>query len=215
MVARMKRTALIFVLVAACGGGKKPAQTTTMESHETKEEPAKPAEPVAETPKPEEKPAEPAKPDEGALAQAALTEQYEMGKKVYADKKCASCHGDHGEGTKKSPPVIGEKALPEKAPKTAKLRKGVTFKTGKDVMEFVKAKMPVKAAGTLTEDEAAAVTAWILSENKVNLEKKLDASNAESVTLHAAAAEGEAKGAEPAEPAKPATPAKPAKPAKK
>lgn len=202
MVARMKRTALILFFVAACGGGKKPAQTTTMESHETKEEPATP---VAETPKPEEKPAEPAQPDEGALAQAALTEQYEMGKKVYADKKCASCHGDHGEGTKKSPPVIGEKALPEKAPKTAKLRKGVTFKTAKDVMDFVKAKMPVKAAGTLTDDEAAAVTAWLLSENKVNLEKKLDASNAESVALHAAAAEGEAKGAEPA---KPATPAK-------
>jgi cytochrome c len=182
MVARMKRTALILILVAACGG-KKPKDTTTanMEQHATKEEPAQKPEPT-EKPATPEKPAE-TKPDEGALAQAALTEQYDAGKKSFADKKCASCHGDHGEGGKKSPPVIGEKALPEKAPATAKLRKGVTFKTAADVMGFVKAKMPLKSPGTLTDDEAAAVTAWMLSESKVNLEKKLDASNAASVNL--------------------------------
>jgi mono/diheme cytochrome c family protein len=207
----MKRTALILILAAAaCGGGKKsPAKPdmTSTEQASTGEASDKPAEPAVATKPEEAKPAEPAKPDESALAAAALTEQYEAGKKVFTEKKCASCHGDKGEGNKKTPPVIGEKALPEKAPKTAKLRKKVEFKTAADVMGFVKEKMPLKAPGTLTEDEAAAVTAWMLSESKVNLEKKLDASNAASVTVHAAAAEGP-PAAEPAEPAKPATPAK-------
>ena len=97
-------------------------------------------------------------PDDSVLAQAALAEQYELGKKLYVEKKCASCHGDAGEGSPKSPPVIGEKAYPEKAAKTAKLRKGVTFETAADVLGFVKAKMPLKTPGSLTDDEAAAVT---------------------------------------------------------
>ena len=65
--------------------------------------------------------------------------------------------------------------------------------------------MPAKAPGTLSDEEAAAVTAWMLSESKVNIEKKLDATNAESVTLRAAAADTAGKsGTTPAEPAKPA-----------
>ena len=179
----MKRTALILVLFAAACGGKKSSSTmpdTTAEQHATVEKPAEPA-----TPAVSEKPAEPAEPkvDETALAQAALAEQYEAGKKVYTEKKCDSCHGDKGEGNKKNPTLIGEKALPEQPAKTAKARKGVTFKTAGDVMGFIKAKMPPKAAGTLTDDEAAAVTAWILSENKVNIEKKLDAENAAAINL--------------------------------
>jgi cytochrome c len=177
----MKRTALILVLVAAaCGGGKKNTPTTPS-TEQASTETAKPAE-EATPAATETKPAE-TKPDEGVLAQAALTEQYELGKKVYVDKKCASCHGDHGEGNPKNPAVIGEKAFPEKPAKTAKLRKGVTFKTAGDVLGFVKAKMPIKAPGTLSDDEAAAVTAWLLSESKVNIEKKLDATNAASIQL--------------------------------
>lgn len=201
----MKRTLLIGILVAAaCGGGKKKEETTPMTAPEpaaaapapesaTPAEPAPPAEP------------EPPKVDEAAIAQAALAEQYELGKKVYTEKKCNSCHGDTGAGNKKNPPVIGEKAFPEKAAKTAKLRKKIAFNTAEDVMGFVKKHMPAKAPGTLTDDEAAAVTAWMLSESKVNIEKKLDASNAASVQLRAAAADTAGKsGTEPAEPAKPA-----------
>lgn len=174
---------LVAVLATACGGKSKPA------------------------PKPEPKPAvveekkEPAPPpgpseDEQAkiAAQAALTEQYENGKKIYAEKGCASCHGDHGEGNPKNPAVIGEKALPEKAPKTSKLRKKVTFKTAADVMGFIQEKMPIKKPGSLSEEQAADVTAWILSENKAPIEKKLDADNAASVPVRAEAAAAEGAG---------------------
>ncbi|HEY5923723.1 MAG TPA: cytochrome c [Kofleriaceae bacterium] len=181
----MKRTALILILMAAACGGKKsePAkpETGTTEQPVTTEPatPATPAEPAAPA-----EPAKPAEPDPAVVAAAALAEQYEAGKKVYTDKGCAKCHGDKGEGNKKNPAVMGEKALPEKAAKTAKLRKGVAFKTAADVLGFVKAKMPAgKEAGTLTDDEAAAVTAWILSENKVKVEKKLDATNAAAINL--------------------------------
>jgi cytochrome c len=175
----MKKMLLVAVLAAACGGGskkpvEKPVETAPVEKQGPTEEEQKAAA-DAEAKKQSDA--------DVALAQAALTEQYELGKKVYTEKKCASCHGDDGAGNPKNPPVIGEKALPEAPPKTAKLRKGVTFKTAADVEAFVKAKMPLKGPGTLTDDEAFAVTAWILSESKVAISAKLDATNAASINL--------------------------------
>lgn len=168
----MMKAALLVIVLAACGGkSKQVTPPVEVAPAETAREAAPPA---------EEKPAEP---NNELLAQAALAEQYDAGKKIYVEKKCASCHGDNGEGNPKNPAVIGEKAFPEQPAKTAKLRKGVTFKTAKDVMDFVKAKMPIKAPGTLTDDEAAAVTAWLLSESKVNITAKLDASNAAALNL--------------------------------
>jgi cytochrome c len=170
---------LVAVLAAACGGKSKPAPMMPDGEKTTTEPPPTEAVARTETPPPAEtKPA-----DDSIAQQTALTEQYELGKKVYTEKKCASCHGDHGEGNPKNPPVMGEKALPEAAPKKAKLRKGVAFKTAADVEAFVKAKMPIKAPGTLSDDEAFAVAAWMLSENKVAIDKKVDASNAASINL--------------------------------
>jgi mono/diheme cytochrome c family protein len=156
-----------IILASACGGSKPAASPPVANQPEPP--------PAAEAP--------PASPASEALAQAALTEQYELGKKLYGEKKCATCHGDHGEGNPKNPPVIGDAAFPEAAPAAAKLRKGITFKTAADVASFVRTKMPLKAPGTLTDDEAAAVTAWMLSESKVGLTAKLDASNAGSIKL--------------------------------
>ena len=175
---------LFAVLGTACGGKSKPAPAP---------EP-KPA--VVEAPKQEEPPPGPSEEEQAKIAeQAALTEQYENGKKIYAEKGCAKCHGDHGEGNPKNPPVIGDKALPEKAPKTSKMRKKVTFKTAADVMGFIQEKMPVKKPGSLSEEQAADVTAWILNENKAPIEKKLTADNAAAVPVHAAeAGEGAGEG---------------------
>ena len=164
--APMKKLAFVLLL-AACGGSPKPA-------------PAAPP-PAAPTEQPAAPPAAP--PANDLAVQTALTEQYELGKKVYVEKKCASCHGDHGEGNPKNPPVIGDAAYPEQAIAISKLRKGVAFHTAKDVLDFVKAKMPLKQPGTLTDAEAAAVTSWMLSESKVAIDRPLDASNAASVKL--------------------------------
>ena len=47
---------------------------------------------------------------------------------------------------------------------------------------------PTQSAAALTDEEAHAVTAWILSENKAKIDAKLDATNAASVNIREAAA---------------------------
>lgn len=169
---------LVALTVSACGGSK-PAPTPTPT-------PTPAPEPVA-TPTETPPASQPAPPSDEVLAASALAEQYEVGKGVYTAKKCNTCHEDSGAGNAKNPAVIGEKALAKDPPKTAKLRKGVTFTTAADVVTFVKANMPIVKKGTtkveLTDDEAYAVVAWMLDSNKVALTKKLDASNAATVTL--------------------------------
>lgn len=167
------RIAIVTSLLIACGG-KSPAPAASP--------PAPP-----EATEPAAAPSEPAPPSdvEATIAASALAEQYEVGKTIYVDKKCASCHEDNGAGNPKNPAVIGEGALPAKAPAKAKLRKGIVFTTAKDVLDFVKAKMPLKQPATLTDDEASAVVAWMLDSNKIALTKKLDVANAASVKLRA------------------------------
>ena len=176
------RTILLIAVLAACGGSK-PAPAPTPEPTPV----ADPAPTPTEAPPAEAPPASQPNPDD-VLAASALAEQYEVGKGVYAAKKCNTCHEDSGAGNPKNPAVIGDSALPKDPPKTAKLRKGVTFTTAQDVFAFVKAKMPMGKGGAapkppLTDDEAYAVTAWMLDANKVALTKKLDAANAASVVL--------------------------------
>lgn len=168
----MAKAAVLVLVLAACGGKSKPADPVTPPATEvTSSEAAASA-------------SQPTPPDDGgALAQVALAEQYELGKKVYTEKKCDTCHGANGEGNPKNPAVIGANAYPEQPAKTAKLRKGIVFKTAGDVLGFVKKHMPIKEPGTLSDEEAAAVTSWMLSETKVNITQKLDATNAASINL--------------------------------
>jgi cytochrome c len=170
--------ALAFALVLSGCGSKKPTPTPMP----TPAEMPPPADGAA-TPTEAAPPAEPAKPGSDILAASALAEQYEVGKEVYK-KACASCHGDNGEGNPKNPALVGEGALPEKAtfPK-AKLRKGVTFTTAKDVFDFIKKNMPLDKKGSLSDDEYYAVLAWDLNENKIALDAKLTAANVASIKL--------------------------------
>jgi cytochrome c len=114
---------------------------------------------------------------------ASFTEQVAAGQKLYA-AHCASCHGASGEGDK-APRVVGidQGALPLDPPSSAKVR-STQFKTAADVADFVVKNMPPGAGGSLKESEYWSILAFDLHANGVDLEQKLDGSNAATVVLH-------------------------------
>jgi mono/diheme cytochrome c family protein len=120
----------------------------------------------------------------GILCSAtAAADQIADGKKLFADN-CASCHGERGEGKKKAPPLVGPNALPLDPPPGAKVRK-VQFRTAKEVLDFTSQKMPMKKPGSLKPEEYAAIVAFDLKANGVNLAgKTIDATTAEQIVLH-------------------------------
>jgi mono/diheme cytochrome c family protein len=112
----------------------------------------------------------------------AVEGQVAQGRKLYA-VHCAHCHGDAGQGTKRGPPLIGASALPLEPPMGAKLRKS-SFATAKDVLDFITANMPGKKPGSLAAEEYAAVLAFELKSNGVDMDnKKLDAGTAATILL--------------------------------
>jgi len=110
--------------------------------------------------------------DTGAKpAGPTAADQVAAGEKVWGDS-CTTCHGPAGEGKgKKNPPVIGAKALGK-------------FKTAADLEGFIKEKMPKDDPGTLTDEQAWAVAAWITSKNGKLGDAALTAESAASVNLH-------------------------------
>ena len=117
----------------------------------------------------------------GAAA-AAGDDQVAAGGKLYG-AKCAACHGASGEGAD-APPLVGKAALPLDPPAGAKFRK-TQFHTGADVFAFVKATMPPSKPGSLPDEEYAAILAFDLKANGVDLTgKHVDTSTAASFVLH-------------------------------
>jgi cytochrome c len=109
--------------------------------------------------------------------------QVAIGQKLYGEK-CASCHGDSGEG-KKGPAVVGiaKGALPLDPAPTAKARKE-KFTTVADIAGFVVKNMPPDSPGSLSSDEYYAILAFDLKANGIDLgEKKLDATLAPTLTV--------------------------------
>jgi len=110
--------------------------------------------------------------DTGAKpAGPTAADQVAAGEKVWGDS-CTTCHGPAGEGKgKKNPPVVGAKALGK-------------FKTAADLEGFIKEKMPKDDPGTLTDEQAWAVAAWIASKNGKLGDAALTAESAATVNLH-------------------------------
>jgi len=79
-----------------------------------------------------------------------VTAQIDRGKELYV-AKCASCHGDGGQGTDKGPPVVGKDAFPLEPRAGAK--RDVKFHTAADVFAWATQHMPADAPGTLSTDE--------------------------------------------------------------
>ncbi len=113
---------------------------------------------------------------------SSFADQVALGQKVYGEQ-CASCHGASGSGGK-APAVVGlsKGALPLNPPATSKSRKG-QFKTVADIAEFVTKTMPPTAPGTLPAEQYWAVLAFDLKANGINLDKKLDANLAATLTV--------------------------------
>jgi mono/diheme cytochrome c family protein len=120
-------------------------------------------------------------PDTAASAPATFTEQVTRGGEVFG-AHCAKCHGNGGEGTALAPPVVGPSALPLDPPSGAQVRKS-KFVTVADVAAFVTKNMPADAPGTLSEDDYYSVLAFDLHANGIDLDKKLDATVAASLTI--------------------------------
>lgn len=113
----------------------------------------------------------------------AAGDQIALGAKLYG-QSCASCHGNGGEGGKDTPAVVGKSALPLDPPPIARHRK-TQFHTGADVFAFVKATMPANAPGSLTDEEYAAILAFDLKANGVDMTgKHVDTASAASFVLH-------------------------------
>jgi cytochrome c len=106
-----------------------------------------------------------------------------LGQKLYGEK-CASCHGNSGEGNR-APAVVGlsKGALPLDPPATAKARKQ-QFKTVADVADFVVKTMPPDSPGSLSQDEYWSILAFDLKANGIDLgDKKLDGALAPTLTI--------------------------------
>jgi mono/diheme cytochrome c family protein len=118
------------------------------------------------------------------IAPATSTgDQASVGAKLYSDN-CASCHGPGGEGNTKAPPLVGKNALPldPQAPSKARTAK---FHTAADVFQFVKTNMPPNKGGSLTDEQYAAIMAFDLKANGIDLTgKKVDPTTASSFVLH-------------------------------
>lgn len=89
-------------------------------------------------------------------------DQAGRGEALYASG-CAGCHGERGEGTDGRPALIGENTLPLAPPSGAETRKG-EMKTAADLFAFIKSDMPPIAPGSVPDDEAWAIVAFLVKE---------------------------------------------------
>lgn len=100
---------------------------------------------------------------------ATIDDQVAMGEKEYGEH-CASCHGDKGQGGDKAPALIGAHALED-------------YKNAKQAFDYSKKNMPPDKAGSLSDDDYWAITAFLVKKNAFAVSSPLTAANAESVTL--------------------------------
>jgi cytochrome c len=136
MFVRARSSLALAVLAVAiafgCGGGKKEAAEPTI-SDATAGETGGEGEATGQ--------------GEGAAAVAAG--DVARGASVFADA-CATCHGDEGEGSKKTPAVVGANALKK-------------YADDKALFAYLKKDMPKDDPGSLSDQEYTDVIAWLRS----------------------------------------------------
>ena len=142
-----RRFLAIFAMVAVGCGGAKGAEPETAEGVEDNSVDPK---------------WDPGSEDAEVADGLSIDDQVALGATLYGSK-CSGCHGDNGEGGEKAPKVIGDGALPENAPESAKTRTG-SFGTAQDLFDFISTEMP-PGKEKLGEDEAWGMVAFLLSNN--------------------------------------------------
>lgn len=85
------------------------------------------------------------------------------GRALYAEK-CASCHGDKGQGGTAEDLVSGP--IPPTADRPSKAI-GSYWPYATTVFDFIRRSMPPAAPGSLSPDQAYAMTAYLLAANKI------------------------------------------------
>jgi cytochrome c len=122
----------------------------------------------------------PAPPAISPAVQQAIATQIERGRALFADK-CAECHGATAQGTDDGPALVGQDVLPREP--RAGSKRTATFVTAADVLAFATQNMPADDPGSLAPDDYAAVLAFAVSANAIKLDKPLDATTAQAITL--------------------------------
>ncbi|MFA5958164.1 c-type cytochrome [Hyphomicrobium sp.] len=79
-------------------------------------------------------------------------------------QKCASCHGQHGEGATAEDLVGGPKPPSSDNPSKAI---GPYWPFATTIFDFVSRSMPPAAPGSLSADETYAITAYLLAANRI------------------------------------------------
>lgn len=79
--------------------------------------------------------------------------------------KCATCHGDKGQGLGDFPALVGGRdSLATDKPL---LTVGSYWPTATTLFDYIRRAMPYQAAGELSDREVYALTAWILAANGI------------------------------------------------
>ncbi len=97
---------------------------------------------------------------------------------VLYGQKCAGCHGEDGEGSEDRPAL----APLRRAPAAGSERK-TAFATAADLQAYVRANMPPLEAGSLSDDEAWALTTYLLRQADIAAPAELTAKNAAQVKI--------------------------------
>jgi S-disulfanyl-L-cysteine oxidoreductase SoxD len=84
--------------------------------------------------------------------------------RVLYEQKCASCHGDQGEGAT-AEELVGEPKPP--TPDRPSKAIGSYWPFATTIFDFISRSMPPAAPGSLSADETYAITAYLLAANKI------------------------------------------------
>jgi cytochrome c len=102
------------------------------------------------------------------------------GRAIYL-QKCASCHGDNGEGATAEELVSGPKL--QSGPDASKAI-GAYWPYATTIFDYIRRSMPLATPGSLSADEIYALTAYLLAANKIiPADASLDAKSLPAVKM--------------------------------